>query len=962
MPAPMLPLGTVTFLFSDIEGSTRLLQGLGPRYAEVLEEHRRVFRSIIEREGGVEVDSSGDAFFAAFPRATAAVHAAEAVQRALVGLEGGSVRVRMGIHTGEPDVTPSGYTGIDVHRAARICAAAHGGQVLLSETTKELVQQEGVELREMGEHLLKDLNRPQRLYQLVAEGLLTDFPPLRTLNNRPNNLPVQPTPLIGRERDLNAISELLRRPEVRLLTLTGPGGTGKTRLSLQASAHLIDDFRDGVFFVPLAFTTDPALVPSAVAQALEVRENPAVPLLNALRERLHDKQLLLLLDNFEQVTGAAPFVAELLRLAPEIKVLVTSRIFLHLRGEYEYPVPPLELPIPGGARDVLALSQYAAVDLFIQRAKAVRPDFAVTDANAPAIAEICYRLDGLPLAIELASARVKLFSPGEMLVRLSKPLELLRGGHRDLPDRHQTLQRAISWSYDLLDEDERILFHRLSVFSGGCRLEAVEAVCGMEPLRMDVIDGVAALVDKSLIRRGEGADGGTRFVMLETIREFGLQLLRESGEEEAVRRAHALYFKELAEKAEPHLTTSEMGKWLDVLEREHDNYRQAFSWIEERGERELGLAIGTAIWRFWIVRGHMAEGRRQLERLRAMGRSSDTTWVKLLNALGTVTQILGDFPSAREILREVLDTSLELGDRPGIASSLLNLSWVLFEMGELGPGRKLAEQARVLCRELGDRRGEATALTNLAMIAQDEAKYAEALELMKENLEIRKEIGDRRGVAYVMGMTGSIHFNMGDFEETERLINESLSIASEVRDKQGPAFMSTFRGQMFFEMMRLDEAETELEKALPIWKDMGAKFGLAMVAGVQGTIAVARGDVDGGKSLLLESLGIFRQTQQKRAIGLMQAHLGHANLVGGRHTEALKWYGEARQTLEEVGDRRWLSDCLLGIAAAQRALGNIEEGRTVFERARTIMDEIGVKLSPRQIAWGLAGESVAAGG
>ena len=966
----MLPTGTVTFLFSDIQGSTRLLHRLGSRYARVLEEQRVVLREAVAAEGGIEVDASGDAFFAAFPRATGAVHAAAAIQRALGAHrwpEGESLRVRMGLHTGEPNVTSAGYTGMDVHRAARICAAAHGGQVLLSETTRELVYHElppATRLRELGEHRLKDLNRPVRLHQLVMEGIASEFPPLRTLDNRPHNLPVQPTSLVGRERAIRAVTDLLRRPEVRLVTLTGPGGTGKTRLSLQVSANLIDDFKDGVFFVPLAFTSDPSLVPSAIAQALDVRENPAVPLIEALRDRLHGRELLLLIDNFEQIMDAAPFVTDLLRMAPGINVVVTSRTVLNLSGEFEYPVPPLELPSPGKSSDAGALSQYAAVELFIQRAKAVRPDFSITDANAPALAEICFRLDGLPLAIELAAARIKLFSPGEMLLRLSKPLDLLRGGPRDVPDRHQTLHRAIAWSYDLLEPDEQILFRRLSVFSGGCRLEAAEAVCRLSSRGIDAVEGVAALVDKSLLRPVEGLHGSTRFVMLETIREFGLDRLRESSEEEDVRRAHAVHFRGLAETAEPHLTAPDQAHWLDRLEDEHDNFRLALSWIGERGEADIGRRIGAAIWRFWIVRGMLVEGRRQLERLRSMGPPAEDRrlWIKLLNALGTMTQVMGDFPTAGEILHDVLNASLEYGDRAGIASSLNNLSWVLFELGEMDRARALAGEAKQLCHELGDRRGEAAAVTNLAMISQDESKLSEALALMNESMAIRREIGEKRGIAYAAGMVAAVRANVGEYEEAERLISESLALADEIRDKQGPAYLYSIRGHMQIERNRVDDAEADFEKAMPLWKEMGAKYGIGVVTGGQGLIALARGELERAKSLLLESLRMFRQTQQKRYIGIMLTNLGHVESARRDYAEALARFEEGRRVLEEIGDRRSLAYALMGIAAVRMAQSEGEAGRRTLGRAYALLDEIGVPPTPWQIARGLAEERVAATG
>lgn len=965
----MLPSGTVTFFFSDIEGSTRLLQKLDQRYADVLEAHRSILRSGVAAEGGSEVDSTGDAFFAAFPRASAAVHAAVSIQNRLNSHdwpEGVTVRVRMGLHTGEPALTSTGYTGMDVHRAARICAAAHGGQVLLSDTTRELIQDElppAAHLRDLGEHVLKDLNRPLRLTQLVIDGIPSEFPALRTLSNRANNLPVQPTPLVGREGDVRAVIQLLTRPEVRLVTLTGPGGTGKTRLSLQAAADLVDEFGDGVYFVPLAFISDAALVLPAIARVLGLRDIPAVPLAEAVREYLSNRRVLLLLDNFEQVAAAAPVVAELLGATHGVKILVTSRTVLHLSGEHEYPVPPLGLPDPGGVRDVEALSQYASVELFIQRATAVRPNFSVTEANAPAVAEICYRLDGLPLAIELAAARSKLFSPSELLSRLSKPFELLTGGPRDLPDRHQTLQRAIEWSYDLLDPPEQVLFRTLSIFAGGCRLEAAEAVCGAKSVHIDVVEGIAALIDKSLLRRGEGPHEDTRFVMLETIRDFGLDALRASNEEESVRKAHADYFMAFAEKAEPHLTGPDQIRWLDLIEKEHENYRLALSWARARGRREIGMRIGASIWRFWVVRGLIGEGRRQLERLRDMGSPATyhPAWTKLLNALATVTQMMGDFSSARDILRDILEETMERGDRPGMASTLNNLSWVLFELGDLTPARGLAERARSLCHELGDRRGETAAMTNLAMISAARSEFPEALALMQECRRIREEIGEKRGVGYALGMTASVLQGMGEYDEAQRLIEQSLALADEVRDKQGPAYLYSNLGHLDLERGRIDDAEANLRKAMPLWNETGNKFGIAFATGGEGLIALARGDLDRARSLIQDSLQIFRQTRQKHNVAMMLVNLGHVERARKDFRAAAAAYEHARTTLEELGDRRRLADCLLGLSAARRSEEDAEEGGRLYRQAQALLDELGIRPTPWQKALGLIEEEESAG-
>ncbi len=759
-----LPTGTATFLFTDIENSTRSVQALGTeRWQDVLTDHARIIRAAAGANGGVEVRTEGDSFFYVFPLAPAAVEAAVEAQRRIgthTFPHGATVRVRMGMHTGAATVAPgesgTDYVGFDVHRAARIAASGHGGQILVSEATRGLIDRSlpaDVTLRDLGEHHLKDLARPERIHQVVAPGLADRFPPLRTLDAIPNNFPTQLTSFIGRRHEIDEGLRLLAA--TRLLTLTGPGGTGKTRLALQVGAEAAGEFPGGAYWVPLATIRDPDLVGAEIATTLGLPDNGDRPMRDRLVERVRDRKALLVLDNFEQVIAAGPFVADLLRECPLLKIIVSSRTALRVYGEQELPVPPLGLPDLAHLPPIASLSQFEAVRLFIERAANVKPDFQVTNENAPAVAQICTMLDGLPLAIELAAARIKILTPAAMLERLEQGLGMLAGGARDLPARQQTLRGAIGWSYDLLDEGLRRVFERLSVFAGGGELPEIEPVVACGDLGVELIDGLATLVDQSLLRQRDVA-GAPRFLMLQTIREYAADRLAERPDRREVERRHAEAYLAFADRTGPKMSGAQDVSQLDALEREQDNFRAALGWCVEQAETSLALRYLYALWRFWQMRGHLREGRAQADRVLALpdAASHAGEHAKALEAAGGIAYWQGDVEATKRFYRAAYDTWKELGDKHELANAAYNLSFPdSFEGQERSLLDRSAEhltEALALFREVGDRRGVANTLWALSDNLNQRDRTDEALALLEECIGLFEELGDWFGRAWAL--------------------------------------------------------------------------------------------------------------------------------------------------------------------------------------------------------------------
>jgi predicted ATPase/class 3 adenylate cyclase len=790
-----VPTGTVTFLFSDIEGSTQLVQALDARdYRELLERHQLLLRTAFAAHRGVERGTEGDSFFVVFHDAPSAVAAAVEAQRSLQAADwppGLEVRVRMGLHSGEGIRGGDDYIGVDVNRAARIASAAHGGQVLISESTRALSHRNlptGVSLRDLGEHRLKGLALPERMFQVVADDLRSEFPPLHSEPARAAHLPSRLTSFVGRRADLDEVERLLDASH--LVTLVGSGGTGKTSLATECAREVAGDYSDGAWFTPLDTVSDPELVASAIVGALGLRDTGGRPPRERLEENLAGRALLLVLDNFEQVIQAADFVGELILAAPAIKLLVTSRAPLHVTGEQVYPVAPLAVPArtdPTNATsdvaDPIALLSVPAIRLFVDRAQQVQPDFRLTADNADAVVEICARLDGLPLGIELAAARVPLLGVAGIRDRLIDRFGLPGSPARDAPARQRTLRAAISWSHDLLDAPGRTLFARLSVFVGGSRLEEAEAVCGpASELGAEVLDCLAALVDQSLVTARSAGDT-VRYGMLETIREYAAERLAERDDGPEIRRRHALAYLALAEANAPALRTRRRGAVASRFAAEGDNLRAAVRWSIESGEAEIGLRLAAALQNYWSFEGPILEGRTAtLAILDVPGADAPSRWrMRALEAAGAMFYFSGDFDRAGGLWRDQLDVARALDDRQGTTDALFNTMWTEDWRGRLPEAQTRLDQLAKAFREFGDERSLARIelLRGSLLLTEDQDQARRVLEQAVAHFD---ELDDIVHEVVARTMIASVYLAQGDRKGAARSFIDMLVVAREIGD------------------------------------------------------------------------------------------------------------------------------------------------------------------------------------
>ncbi len=948
-----LPIGTVTLLFSDMEGSTRLVQQLGERYAGVLAECRHLLRHLFVQYHGSEVDTQGDAFFVAFACATDAVSAAVEMQRALAAHpwpDGVTVHVRMGLHTGEPQRSAEGYVGLDVHLAARIMSAGHGGQVLLSQTTRDLVEHDlpdGVSLRDLGAHRLKDFLYPSHLFELVIPGLPADFPPLRTLDTHHNHLPLQPTSLIGREKEVAEICALLKQPEMRLLTLLGPGGIGKTRLAIAAATQMRSFFVGGTCFVGLATLSDPQLVVPTIARELGLKDSGNRPPLEQVQAFMGEQQFLLVLDNFEQIVAAAPQLEELLADCPGLSILVTSRAVLHLSAEQIVPVTPLALPSFSTSNHE-NIAESAAVTLFVQRARHILPSFHLTPGNARAVAEVCVRLDGLPLAIELAAARVKLLPPQALLARLSQRLQLLTGGPRSLPPRQQTLRSTIQWSYDLLGPQEQALFHLLSVFVDGWQLSAAEALCQERgQADLDVLNSLWALLDNSLIQSSEEGAEEPRFLMLQTVREFGLERLAASGELERTRMAHARYFLALAEQAEPELHGSNQATWLARLEQEHDNLREALEWALEKvvdeqaaERREIGMRLSAALKEFWLILGHYREARTFLERALAVSEGTRTALrTRVLRAIASVADCQGDIDRIEVVAKLSLALSRELGDSCGIAESLGSLAAAAWFRGKIVEAVSHHEEQVRLLRQVGEPGEVAQALFAFAEHVSTHGEYARGQALFEEALQLFRQAGNELWVGGTLVHSAAwLWFTLGDLSAIRQRFQEGQALITRVGDRAWNAECLWIAALLALSGREPERASSLAQESLSIYREMGDPWYSAWVLHLLGKIEVRRGEMLAARRYYQQSLALNQQIGEKWMTSFNLEGLASVVATQGAHQWAAQLWGVAEALREAIDvprlpvDRRGYEQA---VAAVQAQLG--EEAFTAAWQEQRMM-------------------------
>jgi len=881
MPVP-IPTGSVTFLFTDIEGSTQRWERHGDAMRSAVERHDAIVRRAIETNRGHTFKTVGDAFCAAFDDSADALAAAAAAQHELAK-EGfadvGGLRIRIGVHSGQAVERNGDYFGPVVNRVARLMSIGHGGQVLISESVREQVSDRlphDATLVDLGIRRLKDLTKPEHVWQLCGEGLATEFPPLGSLDELPNNLPLQATALLGRDEDLNALKRLIG--EHRLVTITGAGGVGKTRVALQIAADLIERFADGVWFADISPITDPKLVASVVASALEINQASGQRVDELIAKRLKRKQVLLVIDNCEHLIDAvASLVGATLAAAPEVRILCTSRQALGITGESTYRLPSLSVPDADSALSAPDAMQYGSVAVFVDRAQHTGSGFALTDANAPIVADICRRLDGIPLAIELAAARVKILSIANLAQRLNQRFQILTGGSRTALPRQKTLAALIDWSFDLLVPDEQRLFMQLSVFAGGFSLDAAVSVCSINRDEIALLDLLMSLVDKSLVVADVHGER-ERFHLLESTRAYGQDKLKSMGDWESLTRRHAHSFCEFAQAADLRYATGSAFVWRANAEADLDNYRAALEWGITQGHDDvIGGTIAGLLGRLWRSGGLVAEGRYWIGF--ALKRIDENAHPSVAARLWRGFAHLSIAKAKVEAAERAVALYERVGDAKGLGWSLINLSFGLFQMGRIDEAAQSVEQARQSFQEAGDKLGLMSSVQQLASIADSRGDTATARRLNEEVIAGFRALGNETGGALALGNLGEIEFKEGHWSEAVRLAGEALAIHQRVKDQHNTTLCNLNLGVYRVALGDLDGARQAAMQALNLARELQGRSFVAIALQHLALIAALQGETQRASSLLgyvdalIEALGMERELTEQWGYDALMASL-----------------------------------------------------------------------------------------
>ncbi len=936
-----VPSGYITFLFTDIEGSTKLSQEFPDTLQAALDKHHTILKKSIKDYNGFIFDITGDAFCCSFDNASDAVKAAVTVQLKLSGekWEEAKIKVRIGIHSGEAVWDDKGYLGyITLARTARISSVAYGEQILISNEVYELFNEtdtskSNITFRDLGDRRLKDLIQPIRIYQVLSPGLRKDFPPLNTLDARANNLPVQITSFIGREKEIEEIKKLLSSSH--LVTITGTGGAGKTRIALQVGADLIDDFSNGVWLAELASIGEETHLQEVLMKIFGLKEESDKSLNDTLYRYLKDKETLIILDNCEHIINACAMLAEkLLTHCPKLKIIATSRESLRCRGEQNYPLMSMELPGEHEEITLNNLTQYEAVRLFIERVLAVNPKFTVTNDNAPALAGICSRLDGIPLAIELAAARIKLLPVESIYERLDDRFNLLTGGKRTLP-RQQTLRALIDWSHDFLSEHEKILWRRLSVFTGGWTLDGAESICSDETIdKEDLLELLNMLIEKSIVIFD---DGKGRYMMLETLRQYGKDKFKDTGERNIIEKKYLRFYLKLAEESEPKLRSSEMETLMRRLDAENGNIKKSLLISVESGEYEYGIRLAVALGYFWMIQGLYSSGIHWLNFFLERGTEvSDSLRAKALYISGMLLMFNGEFEKSKKLTGESLEIYRNCGDKHGVTLCLNILASVASEQGRYDEATRLYEESLILRRETGDERGINITLANLGNVKFNQGEYIIAKKYIEESLDHYRKAGDRIGIANMLANLANVLFSLDEYDSAVKFLEDALCMQREMGDKKAAANSLLNLGDVSLESEDYLNAGKYLEESLNIFEEIEDRGGIANSLCELGFLAAANGEYEKALRYLEKSLSIRNDIADKQGIADCFQNLGLLYIAKKDFDEACKFFEINLKLRFEIGNKDLIAKALVYLGSAESKLQRYEEAKKHYRESLNI--------------------------